>query len=656
MTRFPQRFIFGAAYYDEYNTRDRLDTDLRLMSEAGMDTIRIAESTWSVEEPSPGVFDFSHVTRVIEAAAEYGIGVIVGTPTYAIPTWLAALDPGILGENKFGCRQNMDITNPTYRFYAERIIRELVSRTAGYSNVIGFQVDNETKHYGVHSANVIAGFYEWLRKRHGTIENVNKAYGLAHWSNSAASFDTLPDPTGSVNAGYIGAWEEYRRELATEFLGWQADIVREYKRDDQFITHNFDYEWHELSRPGQQMGHSDGLQPDLNDYEVMKSLDLAGTDIYFKPCDEFTGLDISLGGDLIRSLRHAPYILIESQAQAFKGWLPYPGQIRQMLYSHIASGAGGLMYWPWMSIHSGIESYWKGVLSHDGEPGRIYEEVKAAGREVRAHESELFPLAKHNRIAMVVSPEALHALRHFPTDYDLKYNDVLKLFYRALFEQNLECDIIYDRETDWSGYDLMIFPQLYTADDAMIRRVRDFVCGGGTILSSFRSFFADEDLAIRDERQPYGLTDVFGMHYSQFTRDSESCWMDLLETDTAEVIEYQPGKYWGGYAAVTRNDHGKGHAWYVGRMTDSDTLGRYIAGACADAGIDVPSLRWPLVCKKAENADGTLCFLFNYSSQDQSFTSPVSGTDIFTGAAVAAGENVTLGDWGLMILSEDQRS
>ena len=218
MAHFPLRFIFGAAYYEEYNTRDRLDYDLRLMSEAGMNTVRIAESTWSVEEPVQGVFDFSHVTRVIEAAAEYGIDVIVGTPTYAIPTWLADLDPEILGDNKFGPRQNMDITNPTYRFYAERIIREIVSRTAGYPNVIGFQVDNETKHYGVHSAHVIAGFYEWLRKRHGTIDNVNKAYGLAHWSNSAASFDALPDPTGSVNAGYIGAWEEYRRELAAEFL------------------------------------------------------------------------------------------------------------------------------------------------------------------------------------------------------------------------------------------------------------------------------------------------------------------------------------------------------------------------------------------------------------------------------------------------------
>ena len=184
-----QKLIFGAAYYDEYAQTERLETDLRLMQEAGINTVRIAESTWSVEEPRCGEFDFSHVIRVIEAAARYGIRVIIGTPTYAIPKWLAEKDPSVLGKNIFGTRQNMDITNPTYRFYAERIIRELVSRTAGYENVIGFQIDNETKHYGVNNARVQRGFRDWLKRRFGTIEKVNEAYVLNHWSQSVASFD-----------------------------------------------------------------------------------------------------------------------------------------------------------------------------------------------------------------------------------------------------------------------------------------------------------------------------------------------------------------------------------------------------------------------------------------------------------------------------------
>ena len=81
----PDRLIFGAAYYEEYMPYDRLEQDMELMAAAGLNTIRIAESTWSVEEPRPGEYDFAHVDRVIDAAACRGISVIVGTPTYAVP-------------------------------------------------------------------------------------------------------------------------------------------------------------------------------------------------------------------------------------------------------------------------------------------------------------------------------------------------------------------------------------------------------------------------------------------------------------------------------------------------------------------------------------------------------------------------------------------
>lgn len=646
------RILFGAAYYEEYLTQDRLERDMDLMKAAGINVIRIAESTWSVEEPSDGVFDFSHVTRTIEAASRRGIDVIIGTPTYAVPAWLCRKHPEILAGSKFGPRQNMDITAPAYRRYAERIIRRLVSLTAGYSNVIGFQVDNETKHYGIHTPGVVSGFRDWLRDRFdGDIQAVNDAYGLYHWSNSVASFDDLPDPTGSVNAGYIGAFEEYRRELAAEFLEWQAAIVREYKRRDQFITHNLDFQWKELSGEGIQMGCSDGLQPDLNDHEVAKCLDIAGTDIYFPCADDLTGKEIAFGGDLIRSLKRSPYIVMESQSQAFTGWLPYPGQLRMMAYSHIASGACGILYWPWFSIHSGIESYWKGILSHDGQPGAIYEEVIRIGSELREHAGLLTSLHKNNRIAIVVSPEALHALRRFPTDNDLTYNDMVDLFYRSFYEMNLECDVIYDRAEDWSNYDLIVFPQLYCCNEAFISRVRKFVKDGGTVLASFRSFFADENLRIWNDLQPHGLTDVFGMHYTLFTRDSTCCWQELLETAQAERISGYENKYRRGYASVTRNYYGNGHAWYVGAVPSSDELKGYIRNVCRDAGIDLPGLSWPVIMRMTYSADGRkVCFLFNYSSDEQTVPCPVSGTELFTKEAATEGDEMTIGDWDLRII------
>ena len=83
-----EKLIFGAAYYNEYMPYDRIQKDLTLMREAGMNTIRIAESTWSTEEPEDGVFNFKPVTDVLDVAEKLGMNVIIGTPTYAVPAWL----------------------------------------------------------------------------------------------------------------------------------------------------------------------------------------------------------------------------------------------------------------------------------------------------------------------------------------------------------------------------------------------------------------------------------------------------------------------------------------------------------------------------------------------------------------------------------------
>ena len=183
------KLLFGVAYYDEYMPYDRLAQDVEMMKKAGINTVRIAESTWSTCEPQPGVFDFSHVTRVMDAMEEAGINVIIGTPTYAVPTWMAKAHPEIMavtknGQNPYGHRQLMDITSPMYRFYAERVIRELMKVCAHRKCVIGFQLDNETKHYGTAGKNVQQQFVKYLREKfHDDLNAMNQAFGLDYWSN-----------------------------------------------------------------------------------------------------------------------------------------------------------------------------------------------------------------------------------------------------------------------------------------------------------------------------------------------------------------------------------------------------------------------------------------------------------------------------------------
>ena len=200
------RILFGAAYYDEYMPKDldRVDEDMRMMKEAGINLIRIAESTWSTEEPQPGVFDFTHIDRALDAAQRAGIDVIVGTPTYAVPTWMVKMHPEVLavtpaGPGKYGARQIMDIVNPTYRFYAERIIRRLIAHVADHPAVIGYQVDNETKYYDSVSPDIQALFVKYLRERfNDDLDELNARFGLDYWSNRVNAWEDFPDVTGTA--------------------------------------------------------------------------------------------------------------------------------------------------------------------------------------------------------------------------------------------------------------------------------------------------------------------------------------------------------------------------------------------------------------------------------------------------------------------------
>ena len=57
----------------------------------------------------------------------------------------------------------------------------------------------------------------------------------------------------------------------------------------------------------------------------------------------------------------------------------------------MARGARMVEYWHWHSIHFGHEAYWLGVLNHDGEPGRCYDEVKRIAGELQPRRRRRWP-------------------------------------------------------------------------------------------------------------------------------------------------------------------------------------------------------------------------------------------------------------------------
>lgn len=676
-----KELLYGAAYYDEYMPYDRLDKDVEMMKKAGINTVRIAESTWSTCEPQAGEFDFSHVERVMDAMEEAGINVIIGTPTYAVPTWMVKAHPDVLAETVkgrgiYGARQIMDITHPVYLFYAERVIRELMKCTAHRKCVIGFQLDNETKYYGTAGKNVQEQFVKYIREKfHDDLDAMNYEFGLDYWSNRINAWEDFPDVRGTINGSLGAEFEKFQRTLVDKFLGWQADIVNEYRREDQFVTHNLDFEWR---------GYSYGIQPYVNHLHASQCLTIAGTDIYHPTQDDLTGVEIAFGGDLIRSLKQDNYLVIETEAQGFPGWTPYKGQLRLQAYSHLASGANSVMYWHWHSIHNACETYWKGILSHDFQENATYREACIIGNEFARLGKHLVNLKKKNEVAVLVSNEALTALNWFRIQEQapgadaksIYYNDVMRWMYDTLYHMNIECDFIWPESENLDQYKAIVVPALYAAPDELLIRLNQYVENGGTLIASFKTAFANENVKVSHEVQPHILSNCFGVHYDQFTfpknvgltgevipektdqkgnaHPAANVFMELLVSEGAEVLASYEHYNWKDYAAITRNHYGKGQAVYIGCMTDEETLKSVYKAVLPEAGVEIPEYHYPIIVRKGLNDLGkTVCYFLNYSGMELEMPYDYkNGIELLENTAVENGTALQMPAWGVKIVEE----
>lgn len=650
------KLYYGAAYYDEYMPVSRVEEDMRLMREAGMNVIRIAESTWSTWEPRDGEFHFDSLHRMLQGAQKYGISVIVGTPTYAIPPWLAKKYPDILadthaGPSKYGHRQNMDITHPGYRAHCERIIRKLMEQVQPYDNVIGFQLDNETSHYDTCGPRAQALFRQWLEEKFGTVEKLNRAFGLAYWSNSLGAWEDLPDVRGTINNSLAAEFEAFQRNLVTEFLLWQRSIVEEYRRPEQFITHNFDYEW---------KGYSHALQPNSDQFRSAQAVTVAGCDIYHPSASFLTGAEISFGGDLARGLKQGEnFFVLETQAQGPVGRLPWPGQLRLQAFAHLANGANMVEYWHWHSIHNAIESHWKGVLSHDFTPGAVYQEAKTVGRDFARIGEHIKNLQRTSKVAFVVSNRSLTGLKHSYALAGPNYGDILRWLYDAFFHLNIPVDIVDDSIRDFSGYALVVTPGLYCAEDSLLQALREYVRGGGHLIASFRSFFCDENTKIRTACQPGGLTDVFGMTYDEFTVPVDvphaRAWMELLRPAQGTALRTYCHPVYGDYASVTSNRFGSGSAAYIGTMLDGEALEAVLRELLPEMGIVLPQYVWPLVIKEGTNDFGrNIRYVLNFSAEPEVYRVQKPCRELIADKEYSQGAEIRLPGWGFAILEQKE--
>lgn len=687
------RIRFGAAYYPEYQPDLDLDRDLDLMAAAGFTVIRVGESVWSTWEPRDGEFQLDWLQATLDGAHARGIDVILGTPTYAAPMWLVSKHPEIAGDvatgvrHPWGARQEIDVTNPVFLTHAERIIRAVVGRYADHPAVIGYQVDNEPGAMLLHNEGTFARFLGWLEERYGPADKLSDEWGLVYWSHRITDYADLWRPDGNAQPQYDLAWRRFQDEVITDYIGWQADIVREYASDKQFVTTCISFD-----------------RPAMDEVELAQRLDLTATNPYYGMQDHLdANLELERSQPWIRTgvhglfeladrsfgVRQERFLVTETNAQSIGGSslnLPaYPGQIVQAGTALVARGAAMIEYWHWHTLHYGTETYWMGVLPHSQVPGRIYDEVADLGDLLGVLGEPMRGYVPDVDVAILWSNDSKHGLDFQPPFVGREsargyahrnpdaYTDIVNTFHRGVLEAGGQARIVHVEQVAGltatelvERFPVLVAAGLYIADDALLRLLADYARTGGHLVLGIRTGYADDEALARLDVAPGPLREVAGVHYEEFSTLASPLavsggvagddtlatrWADGLIVDDAEVLATYEHPFLGRFPAVTRRRSDEGVVTYVGTLPNPALARAIMADVMTPRFAEWERSSAVTVMSGAVESGRRVVFAHNWSPEAGECLMPVDAVDLRSGGEVAAGTRLELEAWGVAVLS-----
>ncbi|HEX9905799.1 MAG TPA: beta-galactosidase [Propylenella sp.] len=462
--------MLGVCYYPEHWPERQWPSDARRMREMGIGVARVGEFAWSRIEPHPGQIEWGWLDRALDLLGDHGLQIVLGTPTAAAPKWLVDRYPEILPVGPdgrvrgFGARRHYSFSSPAWWRESARIAEAMARRYGSHAAVIGWQIDNE---YGGHDTAMsygpedLAAFRRWLRRRYGSAERLNEAWGNVFWSMEVRSFDEVPLPVGAIAAANPAAKMDYWRFTSGQVAAYnamQAAIIRTHS-PGRFVTHNFM-----------------GLQFDFDHWELGRELDLASWDSYplgalerFFFSEEERGRlartshpDFApFNHDLYRGIGRGRYWVMEQQPGPVN-WAPWnpvpaPGMVRTWTWEALAHGAEVVSYFRWEQLPFGQEQMHGGLNRPDRvlTPGGV--EAAAVGRELV--QLGALPDTRQAPVALVLDYETSWFTRILPQGADFDYAELCFRWYEGVRRLGLDVDIVAPG-AGLSGYRAVLVPSL----------------------------------------------------------------------------------------------------------------------------------------------------------------------------------------------------
>jgi beta-galactosidase len=636
------------------------------MQECGVNTVRLGEFGWALMEPREGRYDFGLFDRAIETLGRHGIKTIFGTPTAAPPKWLTHKYPEVLGVSETGqpvndqSRRQYSYNSPVYRRFSRKIVEALARHYRDNTNIIGWQIDNELNNENPEdfSEGSRRAFRAWLRKKYGTLDELNARWGTLVWSQIYSDWNQidLPFPTPAFhNPGLMLDFKRFISASATGYLNDQVETLRRYRPND-FLTHN-------------------GAFKNINYYDFSRSLDLHAYDNYptFEESPRYgTGAALTL----VRGFNGRMMIMEELSGPAGQTYMlrtPQPGQTRLWAMQAIAHGADGLLHFRWRSAQRGAEEYWFGVLDHDNVPRARFEDFKREGQELQTIGPQILGSKVVSKIAIIKDFEDEWVFDYQFLTKELNVCNAYKALFQAASEQRYNIDFV-GPSADLSKYKLVFAPTLALMDEGLAGRLKQFVAQGGTLIMSAHSAIKDRDNAFTGAAIPIGLTNVFGVELDSFqtyqplsgNRNSVSfedgsvvpvsVFAEVLEPVGARVIARWPRDYLKDSPAATEQSFGQGKAVYFGSLFNLDAARYLIKRYGGEMGLrpllaDAPE-QVEVTCRTKGATD--FYFLLNHGDSPATVNVGAGFHDVLTGKDSTG--TLTLPPFGYQVLKRERTS
>lgn len=602
----------GVDYYPEQWDPALMEADMDTIREMGSNVIRIAEFSWHLMEKTEGQYDFSFFDNVIAKAKERGLYVIMGTPTAAIPAWLAKAHPSILSQSEngqrraFGGRRLYCFNSPEMYEYTERIVRALVGHYRGEKQIIAWQIDNEIGHEGSDLCwcpQCQRAFQRYLEEKfHGDIASLNDTYGTAFWSQEYNSFHEIPLPAATLaahNPALRLDWERFRSKSIQDFVDFQARLIKELD-GSAVVIHDF---------PG------GGLDKHVDYSRVARSLDVVAYNnypVWGGQKEPLTPHEIAFGLDYIRGLKGENFWITEAimgaQGHDITGFLPRPNQAKMWSYQGMAHGCTAMMYFRYRGATKGAEQFCYGIIDADNVRGRKFYEVQSFFQAIRPYARAMeAPIS--SCVAIVYDYDSLASFRIQRQSVLLDCQNEMKKLYKPFFDANVPVDVI-PSSRDFSSYKVVLMPQMLVVGPELRTRMEAFVRGGGTLVLTYRSAVKDPDNNIPfGQAIPVGLTGLTGVSVTETeslqaldafplvgegpfagTAGRGGIFRDMLTVRDAQILYRYDDPFYREYTAVTRRKEGDGTVYYLGCGMDEALTAGLMDQIMADSGIEtIPS-------------------------------------------------------------------